>query len=202
MSSDCAVIFLAGGQSSRMGRPKAWLDFGGQPLLWLLVERMRESFPEIVVVAAPGQELPPTTAVTVFDERPGEGPVAGLVVGLLAVEAPLAFVSSCDAPFLDPQLAAHLAGRAADYDVVVPEWGGRLHPLHAVYRTSVQPLLAQQLEEGRRRPVDLFDRVRTLVVREPELRELDPEGRSFLNVNTPEEYERVRALWESPGARD
>lgn len=192
---ECAVIFLAGGQSRRMGRPKAWLEFGGRPLLSLLVTRMGAAFPEVVVVSAPGQELPETPAPVVFDEAPGEGPVAGMVVGLRAVTRPLAFVSSCDTPFLSPRLAGHLAELAEGYDVVVPEWEGRLHPLHAVYRTSVQPLLAAQLAEGRRRPLDLYDRVRTRVVTEPELREVDPEGRSFLNMNTPEEFERAVALW-------
>jgi molybdopterin-guanine dinucleotide biosynthesis protein A len=197
MNQDCAVIFLAGGKSSRMGAPKAWLEFDGRPLLQHLVERMEKAFPEAVVVAAPGQELPVTAARVVYDENPGEGPVAGLVVGLREVTAPLAFATSCDVPFLSPDVAVYLAGLAASYDVVVPEWEGRLHPLHAVYRTAVQPLLAEQLAQGRRRPVDLFDRVRTLVVQEEELRALDPEGCSFLNMNSPEDYERARKLWEA-----
>jgi molybdopterin-guanine dinucleotide biosynthesis protein A len=196
MNNDCAILFLAGGKSSRMGTPKAWLEFDGRPLLSHLVERMLGVFPEAVVVTAPGQAVPETHARIVYDENPGEGPVAGLVVGLREVTRPLAFVSSCDTPFLSPDLACYLANVAACYDVAVPEWEGRLHPLHAVYRAAVQPLLQQQLAEGRRRPVDLFDRVRTMVVREPELRTLDPEGRSFLNMNTPGDYERARELWD------
>ncbi|HTE19166.1 MAG TPA: molybdenum cofactor guanylyltransferase, partial [Armatimonadota bacterium] len=105
---DCAAVFLAGGKSSRMGAPKAWLLFEGRPLLAHLVERMLAVCPEVVVVAAPGQELPETAARVVRDESPGEGPVAGLVVGLREVTRPLAFVTSCDVPFLDPALAAYL----------------------------------------------------------------------------------------------
>jgi len=195
----CSVIFLAGGQSRRMGQPKAWLEFGGRPLLTILVERMLAVFPEALVVSAPGQELPETPARVVYDESPGEGPVAGLVVGLREVTRPLAFVSSCDTPFLSAELAQHLVSRAGGFDVVVPEWEGRLHPLHAVYRATVQPLLADQLSQGRRRPVDLFERVRRLVVPEPELREVDPDGRSFLNMNTPEDYAAARELWEREG---
>lgn len=199
MKDDCAVLFVAGGRSSRMGTPKAWLEFEGRPLLSHLVERMLRVFPEAVVVAAPGQELPATPARVVYDENPGEGPVAGLVVGLREVTRPLAFVTSCDVPFLNPDVALYLANVAACYDVAVPEWEGRLNPLQAVYRASVQTLLAQQLAEGRRRPVDLFDRVRTVVVKEEELRAVDPEGLTFLNMNTPGEYERARALWTQRG---
>ena len=192
---DCVAVFLAGGRSSRMGTSKAWLQFEGRPLLAHLVERMLAHCPEAVVVAAPGQDLPATPARVVRDETPGEGPVAGLVVGLREVARPLAFVTSCDVPFLDPAVAAFLVNAAEGFDVAVPEWEGRLQPLQAVYRTTVQPLLAQGLAEGRRRPVDLYERVRTRVVTEAELRAVDPEGRSFLNMNTPADYERARELW-------
>ncbi len=178
-----------------MGRPKAWLPFDGRPLLAHLVDRMLRCFPEAVVVTAPDAELPPTRARVVYDERPGEGPVAGMEVGLRAVSQPFTFVCSCDVPFLQPAVAAFLLERVREADVAVPEVGGRLQPLQAVYRTSVQPLLAEQLAEGRRRPVDLFERVRTVIVPESELRRVDPQGRSFLNMNTPEEYEEARKEW-------
>jgi molybdopterin-guanine dinucleotide biosynthesis protein A len=159
-------------------------------------------FPEAVVVTAPGQAVPETPARVVHDENPGEGPVAGMVVGLREVTRPLAFVTSCDVPFLNPALALYLAEAARGADAAVPEWEGRLHPLLAAYRTSVQPLLQQQLAEGRRRPVDLFDRVRTVIEREEELRRVDPEGLSFLNMNTPQDYERAKQLWRDLAGRD
>jgi len=196
MNDECAVVFLAGGQSSRMGTPKAGLEFDGRPLLDHLVDRVRPFFPEVVVVAAPGQALPETAARRVEDDTPGEGPVGGLVAGLRAVTRPLAFVCSCDSPFLNPELAIFLARTAAEcYDVVVPQWEGRLHPLHAVYRASVQPLLEAQLAAGKRRPTDLFDHVRTRIVKEDEVRQMDVEGRSFVNMNTPEDYEHAKKLW-------
>jgi molybdopterin-guanine dinucleotide biosynthesis protein A len=195
----CSVIFLVGGQSSRMGTPKSWLKFEGRPLLCHLVERMRAVFPEVLLVSAPEQSLPDTGARVIYDEHPGEGPLAGLVVGLRAISQPLAFVSSCDAPFLDPRVAYALAECAGDFDAVVPEWEGRLHPLHAVYRASVQPVAAEQLAKGRRRMTELLDRVRMRVVTGAELRGLDPQGLSFHNMNTPEEYQRALELWAPDG---
>ncbi len=193
--SECAVVFLAGGRSSRMGTPKAWLEFDRRPLLAHLVERMLDRFPEVIVVSAPGQDLPPTPARLVYDERPGEGPLAGLAVGLKCITRPLAFVASCDVPFLDPDLARYLLGLSGDYDAVVPEWSGRLHPLQAIYRTSMQPLVEQQLAAGHRRMVDLYSHARTRIVGEDELRKMDPVGLTFLNVNTPEEHARALELW-------
>ena len=75
--------------------------------------------------------------------------------------------------------------------MAVPEWNGRLNPLQAAYRTTCQPVLAELFAAGRRRPIDLYDRVRTRIVREEELRALDPEGLTFLNMNAPEDYENA-----------
>jgi molybdopterin-guanine dinucleotide biosynthesis protein A len=191
----CALLILAGGQSSRMGRPKAWLPFQGQPMLARVLDRLAPLFEERIIVRAPGQELPAVEARLVEDEEPGQGPVAGLAVGLAAVTRPLAFALSCDAPFVNPDVVAYLVERCRPpHSVVVPLWEGRLQPLHAVYRTDTAPVLKQLLSAGRRRPVDLFREVPTLEVPEEEIRALDPDGLTFLNTNTPEEWQRALAL--------
>jgi molybdopterin-guanine dinucleotide biosynthesis protein A len=190
-----SLVVLAGGKSSRMGRPKAWLPFHGQPMLVRVLERLGPLFEERVVVRAPGQELPDVEARFVEDEETGQGPVAGLAVGLAAVTRPLAFVTSCDAPFIDPRVVAYLVERCTPPTaVVVPHWEGRLQPLHAVYRADTAPVLKRLLAAGRRRPVDLFGEVPTLEISEDEIRALDPDGLTFLNTNTPEEWERAVAL--------
>lgn len=212
-TANAAAVILVGGRSSRMGRPKAALLFDGVPLLTHLVRRIATRFPEIVVVRAPGQELPlPTddadsssvvggsSLVVVEDAVTEQGPVAGICAGLTAVQRPLAYVVTCDVPFLDPDLGVWMASLADGYDVVVPEWEGRLNPLQAIYRTRVLPLLEEQLAAGRRRPVDLYERVPVRTVSEAEIRARDPEGRTFLNMNTPEEYERAVALWREQTA--
>jgi len=180
-----------------MGAPKAWLKFDGRPLLNYLVERMLTVFPEVVVVSASGQALPVTDAHAVCDEHPDEGPLAGLAAGLRAISQPVAFVSSCDAPFLDPQLARALVDLADDFDAVVPEWEGRLQPLHAVYRATVQPIVVGQLANGRRRMMDLLGLLQTRVVTHAELQRLGAHDYSFWNMNTPEEYQRALELWNT-----
>src|SRR5437899_163676 len=188
----CALVVLAGGRSSRMGRPKAWLPFHGQPMLARVLDRLSPLFEERVVVRAPEQDLPDVEARLVEDEEPGMGPVAGLAVGLGAVARPLAFVVSCDAPFVDPKVVAHLVDRCRPpFAVVVPLWEGRPQPLHAIYRADNAPILRRLLAAGRRRPVDLFVEVPALEVTEAEIRALDPDGLTFMNTNTPEEYERA-----------
>src|SRR5439155_9786192 len=105
-------------------------------------------------------------------------------------------------PFLNLSFIAHLISQIAHYDVVVPFWQNRLQPLHAVYRRSVAPLLHEQLERGELRPIFLYQKVRTCEVGADEIRRFDPEGLSFRNLNSPEDYEAALALWQNNRRRE
>jgi hypothetical protein len=131
----------------------------------------------------------------ISDEVAYQGPVGGIYYGLMATGSDAAFVTSCDSVFLNIDLIAHLLDQLPEHDVVVPHWQGRFQPLHAVYRTSVSPLLAEQLAHGQLRPVFLFDKVRLRRVDEDEIRRFDPEGSSFYNMNTPEDYAEALKRW-------
>ena len=179
-----------------MGRPKAMLSFGGEPLIVQVIRRLELLFPDIVVVAAPEQELPDLPVTLVRDAVAYQGPVGGICYGLRACNGAAGFVTSCDVPFLSLPLISYLTSRLTDHDVVAPYWEGRLQPLHAVYRRSVLPLLEQQLQRDELRPVFLYDKVRTLKVEEDEIRAVDPDGSSFFNMNTPEDYAEALARWQ------
>lgn len=193
------AVVLCGGESKRMGRPKAWLPFGGEALLQRVVRRVAEVAAPIVVVAAPGQDLPelPAGARVVVDRVAGRGPLQGIATGLEALggAAEAAFASSTDVPFLQPAMIRRLAALHRGHDVAVPSVGGRHHPLCAIYAAGVLPEIEALLAADRLRPFFLFERVRTVVADEgmlladPALRAADGELRSLRNVNTPEEYE-------------
>jgi molybdopterin-guanine dinucleotide biosynthesis protein A len=190
------AVVLAGGKSSRMGTPKALLRFDDEPLIAHIVRALNRLFAETVIVVAPGQELPALPAKVVRDEVAYQGPVGGIYYGLKAAGGEFSFVTSCDVAFLNPALISHLIAQISAYDVVVPHWEGRFQPLHAVYRRSLLPLLEGQLERGELRPVYLFDKVRTCTISEDDIRRFDPEGLSFLNMNTPQDYEQALARWD------
>jgi len=192
-----SAIVLTGGKSSRMGRPKAQLLFDGEPLIVHIARALESLFSDIVIVAAPGQELPSLPVTLVHDEEAYQGPVAGIYYGLKAASREVGFVTSCDVPFLNLSLISYLISQVVDYDVVVPYWQDRLQPLHAVYRRSVLPLLQEQLERGELRPISLYKNVRTREILEGEIRGFDPDGMSFLNMNTPEDYQAALKHWQA-----
>jgi molybdenum cofactor guanylyltransferase len=201
-----AGIVLAGGRSTRMGRPKAALEWHGSTLLHRvagLVGRAVDG--PVAVVRAPGQELPslPPGVRVVDDAREGRGPLQGLAAGLAAVaeDAELAYVSSTDVPLLHPAFVARMLAAAAreDVDVALPVAQGFRHPLAAAYRTSLLPEVEDLIAGDRMRPAFLFERCRvreldeTELLRDGRLSRADPELLSLINVNDPVEYDKARA---------
>jgi molybdopterin-guanine dinucleotide biosynthesis protein A len=188
-------IVLCGGQSSRMGRPKAWLSVADELMLPRVVRLLSEVVAPIVVVAAPGQDLPPLPAdvVLVFDSVPGRGPLQGLATGLAALphgsdRTDAAYVSSCDVPLLRPAFVRRMIALLGASEACVPQIHGFLHPLAAVYRREVSPVAQQLLNVGQERLTDLVAALRTRIVTAAELADADPGLQSLQNVNTPEAY--------------
>lgn len=194
--NNASAVILAGGKSSRMGRPKALLPFDNEPLIVHILRALRVMFADVVVVAAPEQELPTLPATVVRDDVPFQGPVGGIYYGLKAAGGDFSFVTSCDVAFTNLSLISYLISHISNHDVVVPYWQERFQPLYAVYRRSVLPLLKEQLERGELRPIFLYDKVRTRKICEEEIRRFDPEGLSFLNMNTPADYDEALKRWE------
>ena len=194
-----SAIILSGGKSSRMGRAKAMLPFDDKPLIAHLVQRLSRRFSDVVVVTAQNQALPTLPATVVHDEVAYQGPVGGICYGLQAIRGTAAFVTSCDVAFLQLPFIDYLISQLDHdekvYDVVVPMWQDRLQPLHAVYRRSVIPYLQEQLAIQRLRPVYLYDTVPTRTVSPDEIKQFDPEGLSFLNMNTEADYQAALARW-------
>jgi molybdopterin-guanine dinucleotide biosynthesis protein A len=205
-----------------MGSPKAWLDFGGEPLLARVVRTVRRACAPVIVVAAPGQDVPPLPPEIAIARDPleGRGPLQGIAAGLRAVlestaggdggrdGVDAAFVTSTDAPFLAPALIARLAAlRGDDHDVAVPHTDDHFHPLAAVYACTCLAHVDALLAADRLRPFFLFERVRTVVcdgptlLADPELAAADPVLRSFDNLNTPDDYARALRSLAAPGER-
>jgi molybdopterin-guanine dinucleotide biosynthesis protein A len=185
-----AGIVLAGGRSSRMGTPKAWLDWHGSTLLRRTCGVVaRGAAGPVVVVRAPGQELPelPDGVRVVDDAREGQGPLQGLLAGLEAVDGELAFAASTDMPFLHPRFVAAVCAAAGEADAAVPHADGFPQPLAAAYRTALAPLVSELIEAGRMNASSLLDRC--------DARRLDdlPHPESVRNLNTRADYEAALA---------
>lgn len=182
-----SAIVLCGGRSTRMGRDKASLPFGGEPLLSRVVRIVRQTAGDVVLVAREGQALPEGFEA-VRDPAEGLGPLAGLMVGLRYVKADRAFVTACDAPFLRPALIERLVDLSAGYDAAVPEIDGHLMVAAAVYARSIAPVVEALVARRALRTRDLLGYVRARRIPPEDLRDIDPDLESFRTCNTPESY--------------
>ncbi len=197
-------VVLCGGQSSRMGQPKAWLSFGNELMLPRVVRLLGEAVAPLVIVTAVDQDVPslPPGIEIICDAAPARGPLQGLVNGLEALRGrcDAAYVSSCDVPFLRPAFVRRLADLLGDFAICVPEVGGYRHPLAAVYRIEVAVVAARLLAQDRLRPTFLFEEVPTRIVPSEELADVDPTFQSLRNLNTPADYQAgLRDLFTEEG---
>ena len=190
-------IVLAGGKSTRMGVPKATLPFGPELMVQRVVRLLGSVVQPIVVVAAPGQSLPdlPEGIIVAFDEREARGPLEGLWAGLTAIErlADAAYATSCDVPLLEPSFVRAVIERLGEMEIAVPVEGGFAHPLAAIYRTSVLPVVGELLAADQLRPAFLFDKVPTRRIPVEELRQFDVKLATLRNCNRPEDYQAALA---------
>lgn len=207
-----AGVVLVGGRSSRMGTPKAALEWHGSTLLRRTVGvLLRVVEGPLLVVRAPGQPLPdlPPQVEVVEDAEEGLGPLQGIATGLAAVDgrAEAAFVSSTDMPFLHPVFvrrvldALAIEQRATEGehaslpDVVLPVARGYPQPLAAAYRVSLAGQVAELVAAGDLRPAFLFRRCHTVrldedaLLADPALAGADPTLDSVVNVNSPQDYQ-------------
>ena len=175
-----------------MGRPKLALPFGSELMLQRVCRILGEAVCPIVVVAARDQQLPPLpdNIQIAVDEYDSLGPLAGIATGLAALRdrAAAAFVTSCDVPLIKPAFVQALIDRLGEHDAAVPSDGQYDHVLSGVYRTSLDDAARQLLASDRRRPLFLLEACRSLRVSVEELREVDPQLESLMNVNAPEDY--------------
>lgn len=187
-------VILAGGLSARMGSDKALLPYQGGRFIEAIHRRMGELFEEVIVATGETDRYDFLPCRRVTDVYPGMGALGGIHAALRESGSDKIFVVACDMPHLAPDLIRHLCSLAEDADVVVPEGGKGLEPLHAVYRKGVLPFVEDSLLNGRCRVVSFFDRVRVRRVPLAEVDRIDPGLSAFRNINTPEEYHRFRGL--------
>ncbi|MDD4230669.1 MAG: molybdenum cofactor guanylyltransferase [Dehalococcoidales bacterium] len=192
------AIILAGGQSRRFGKDKAWVDLNGRSLLQTVVTNLEFLGTEIIIVKAPGKELPPVSAeveVTIVDDLiPGKGPVMGILTGLERSSYHYNLVTACDMPFLNRNLTHYMIEQSASYDAAVPVRGGRTEPLLAVYSKNCICEFQAMFDEGIGRIEPLFERVRTKFIDPAELETYDYEYSSFVNINTIYDFDKTNKL--------
>ena len=194
-----SAAVLAGGKSRRMGTDKASLRLPkGGMLIEEIVTRLRAVADDVLIVAN-DDRFAALSVPIVADCFADAGSLGGIYSALLAARHDQCLVVACDMPFLSVPLLRWMVEEADPWDALVPRLGGQPEPLHAIYRRSCAPVIEAHLRAGQYKIARFFAEVRIRYLDEVVLRQHDPTLHSFVNVNTPEEWQRVLQELEAKG---
>jgi molybdopterin-guanine dinucleotide biosynthesis protein A len=184
-------IVLAGGENKRMGVDKAFLTIAGMPMIEHVLRALRSVVRRIIIVTNSPERYGACDARVVTDRLDRRGPLTGLYSGISSSESEYNIVVACDMPFLNVKLLSYLMELAPGYDAVVPGEGERIEPLHAVYSKRLLPVIEERIRCDERRMQGIFGRANVRYVTEKEISLFDPDRRSFINLNTPQQYKEA-----------
>jgi molybdenum cofactor guanylyltransferase len=196
MITDVTGVLLAGGKSRRMGEDKRFLSVGEETLYERSLAVLRSVFQTVFVVIA--QDSPALRSdVPVFrDLVPDCGSLGGLYTGLTQAVTPYVFTVACDMPFLNPATVQYFTEVKGDTDVVMAKLRNGLQPMHALYHQRCLTVMEDLMKarELKIQQLAVHPSLRVRLITPDELSAVDPEGRSFYNVNTPSDLETARSI--------
>jgi molybdopterin-guanine dinucleotide biosynthesis protein A len=189
-----SAVVLAGGLGRRLGLDKALLRLDDRTLLVRAVAVCSLLSDDVQVVGRPSlaPDVPPVRLTP--DTFPGAGPLGGLHAGLIGARHELVICAACDYPFLSSALLRLLLDHGTGRDAAVPLVGDTPHVLVAVYSRQILPAVEARLRARSYRVRSLLEDLDVSWIDEPEVRSIDPDLHSLLNVNTPQDWVRAQAL--------
>lgn len=195
MTNPISVAILAGGLSSRMGSNKAFARVGGQPIIERIIGRVKRLGDEMFIVTNTPAEYAHLWLPMHADVIPGKGPLGGLYTAISVAKFSYVLAVSCDQPFLNTDLLQSLIDQREGYDVVVPlAQDGYPQSMHAIYGKGCLDAIRRNLDADKLKMIGFFPDVRVLEVSGETIDRFDPQRRSFINVNSPDDLAEAEKL--------
>jgi molybdopterin-guanine dinucleotide biosynthesis protein A len=200
---DRSAIVLAGGFSSRFGQDKGVLELANKPLIRHVVDAVELIVDETIVVTNSEERVAKyakflrSDVKFVVDVGELRSPLIGALTGFGAAQGAYSLLLPFDTPFISRKVVSLLFELCLNRAAVIPRWpNGHIEPLHAVYRT------APALEAAKAAVTEKKLKVRTMIeklsgvqyVSTLVIQQLDPELRTFFNVNTPADLKNAMTL--------
>jgi len=199
MITDVTGVLLAGGKSRRMGEDKRFVQIGQRSLLERSLDIVRSVFQDVVIVSA--QDSPDLSAVVpvVRDLVADCGSLGGLYTGLKLASTDRVFVVACDMPFFSQETVRYFVHLNSETDIVMARLHDRWHPMHALYGRRCLPVMESMMTAKDLRIHRLLEHatLKSHAVTAEDLKTVDPDGRAFLNINTPADLELARSIFAS-----
>ena len=201
LHSEISGFILAGGASSRLGRNKALVELGGQPMLRRMAGLLDPLVARVVVIGPP-EEYAGLGLRVIPDDEPGLGPLGGIATAMRVSEQSCNLIVGCDLPFLTSEWLEHLIGRAlgSQVDILLPVSEAGAEPLCAMYHRRCREAFRAALDRGVRKVTGAFAGLAVEEIIADEWKAFDSKGTLFKNMNTPADYEEARRRIVSPAS--
>ncbi len=197
---------LAGGENRRIPLLKGHMEINGEKIIDSSVNLVKSLFGRVVISTNTPELYFYCGVPMIGDIINQRGPLTGIFSVLSNIKDDAIFVVACDMPFLNEQLMQYMVDKYRSqksevrsqkstqekYDAVIPVFEGKPQPLFGIYSKNILGIIEERLNKGLKRLKDLLTEINVLYIKEEEVRQIDPEGRSFLNINTMEDLEKVR----------
>ena len=189
-------VILSGGLAARYdGTEKALLQVGGVRILDHIYDIYSQLFEEIILVTNSPQKFLEWDLLIVSDLFPIRSALTGIHAGLFYMTNPFAFISACDTPFLKKEMVETVIEKIEpQIDIVMPETSAGFEPLCAAYSKRCLEAAQNHLEQKKLKITKTFRKSRIKTISEKVLRKIDPDLRSFFNINTPDDLKRAEEM--------
>ena len=181
------VAIQAGGKSSRMGQDKAFVKLNGRPLIEIVRDTVIDVGAEHILITNKPDAYAHLGLPMFGDLYPDHGPLGGIYTAISQASHPHVLVVACDMPWLSRPLLAYMLSLRATADIIIPRWDKFPEPLHAVYNKTCLPAIKTNLDNGRLKITGFFGQVQVKYLDRDIIEQFDRNGRSFVNINTPED---------------
>ncbi|MDI6890920.1 MAG: molybdenum cofactor guanylyltransferase [Thermodesulfovibrionales bacterium] len=185
------ALILAGGENKRLPVIKGFLEIEDRRIIESNIELLNGIF-DCVIISTNNPECYFYLGVPmVGDIAKYRGPMTGILSALVSLEAPELFVTACDMPFIKPELIRYIVDKWAEsWDAVIPIFDNKPQPLFGIYSKKLVKEMENNIRRGIRSLGEFLKKIDVLYISEEEVRAIDPDGRSFVNINTLEDFEK------------
>ncbi|MBI5212749.1 MAG: molybdenum cofactor guanylyltransferase [Nitrospirae bacterium] len=192
-------VILAGGENRRFPTLKGFIKIGDSTIIEKNLLIMKGMFDEVFISTNMPEKYFYLGVPLVGDALPSQGPMSGIYSALINAKGDCVFVVACDMPFIKKEVISLICDRHADLrsqaiDAVIPIYNNEPQPLFGVYCKTALPYLEEGIANKKTSLKRFLDKIKTDFIGGSDIRKIDPEGRSFVNINTPEDYEKLIAI--------
>jgi len=186
------ALILAGGENKRLPMLKGFLEINGKRIIESNIELLERIFDKVIISTNSPEHYFYLGRPMIGDTMRERGPMTGILSTLNMPEISEIFVTACDMPFISGELIHYMLGQwDTKWDAAIPFFDRKPQPLLAIYSKTIAQNMENSIKSGTRSLRKFLQGIHVLYISEKDVRRIDREGKSFVNINTPEDVDHV-----------